>query len=457
MEKKEYLDNYEHIHLVGIGGVSMSAIAKLCLNKGKKVTGSDKTKSLITEELLHLGVKIFYGHNKNNIDGADLVIYTCACKSDNVELMHAKELGIPIIERADFLAKIASFYDNVIAVAGSHGKTTTTAMIGNIFMQAGLNPTIHIGGMCPNFNGNLHIGGEEYFITEACEYQKHLLKIPHNVGVVLNIEMDHAECYKDFSDLYQTFETFSNLSKDCLVVSEKLKNIKSKSVISVGNNGTFSAKNIKICKNGYINFTCYKNNNFFFNFKLKGYGYYNVENALMSIAVADYYKINKKSIYEGLKTFDGIKRRFEFMGKINNQIVIQDYAHHPTQITNVIQATKKLFNKKIIVVFQPHTYSRTKYLFSGFIDSLIKADNLIIMPTYSAREVKSDGYDAKKLFLSIKKIKKDTKYYYSYSRILRKLSKFNNSVILILGAGDIEKLANKIKTQYLANFNIKNK
>ena len=145
------------------------------------------------------------------------------------------------------------------------------------------------------------------------------------------------------------------------------------------------------------------------------------------------------------------------MGKINNQIVIQDYAHHPTQITNVIQATKKLFNKKIIVVFQPHTYSRTKYLFSGFIDSLIKADNLIIMPTYSAREVKSDGYDAKKLFLSIKKIKKDTKYYYSYSRILRKLSKFNDSVILILGAGDIEKLANKIKTQYLANFNIKNK
>lgn len=456
MENKEYLEDFEHIHLVGIGGVSMSALAKLCLNQGKKVSGSDKNKSDITEELKHLGIKIFYNHKKENIINADLIVYTCACKLDNPEIMFAKELNIPIIERADFLAKIASSFLNIITIAGTHGKTTTTAMIGNIFDKAGLNPTIHIGGVCKNFNGNLKLGGKNYFITEACEYQKHLLKIPHNTAVILNIEMDHAECYKDFSDLYQTFETFAKLSKDNVVVNEKIKSLKANNIISVGDNGSFFAKNIKISKNGYISFTCFKNNKYYSDFILKGYGYFNVDNALASIAVADLYKIDKKYIFEGLKTFEGIKRRFEFMGKINNQIVIQDYAHHPTQLTSVIMATKKLFNKPITVVFQPHTYSRTKYLFSGFIESLSKADNLIIMPTYAAREMKSDGYDAKQLFLELKKINTNAKYFYSYNKIIRKLRKFNDTIILILGAGDIEKLAQKIKLQYLVNFNIKN-
>ena len=428
----------------------MSALAKLCINLGVYVTGSDISKTDITEELSHIGIKIFYGHKRENIKGADLVVYTCACGLDNVELLQAKNDNIEIIERADFLANIASCYKEVIAVSGSHGKTTTTAMIGNIFLKAKLNPTVHLGGECENFNGNLKIGEKNFFITEACEYQKHLLKLPHSVGVILNIEMDHAECYEDFNDLYKTFDKFADSSKKIVIINEKFKHLSTKKVISFGNNGNFSANNIRIDKNGYIKFNCYKNSQYYGSFKLKGYGYFNVQNALASIAVADYYKIDYEYIYEGLATFNGIKRRYEYMGKVNNQVVIHDYAHHPTQIENIILTTKKLFNKPITVIFQPHTYSRTKYLFGGFVDKLSLADSLVILPTYPARETKKDGYDAKKLFLTIKKLKKNTKYCYSYNRVLRILDNKKDNVILILGAGDIVNLAKKIKKDYLA-------
>lgn len=427
----------------------MSALAKLCLNEGVYVSGSDRAQTDITQELSHLGIKIYYGHIGDNVKGADLVVYTCACKSDNPELVRARELGIEVIERADFLSQIAKSYDNVIAIAGSHGKTTTTAMIGNIFLSANLNPTIHLGGECENFNGNIKIGKKNFFITEACEYQKHLLKLSHNVGVILNIEMDHAECYENYSDLFDTFDKFSKNSLDATIINEKYKLIDGKNIVTFGTNGNYQAKNIKIDQQGYIDFDCFKNNSFFGSFRLKGYGYFNISNALSSIAVADYYNISYKHIYAGLSSFNGIKRRYEYMGKINNQVVIQDYAHHPTQIENVILSTKKLFNKDITVVFQPHTYSRTKYLFGGFIEKLSLGDNLIIIPTYPARETSKDGYDAKKLFLALKKIKKNTKYYYSYNKIIKQLKKTENNVILVLGAGDIENLAKRIKREYL--------
>ena len=437
----------------------MSALAKLCLNNNVYISGSDEKKSNLTEELKHLGIKIFYGHSKNNISGADLIVYTSAVAIDNVELLEAKKNKIKILERSDFLQEICNGYKNVIAISGTHGKTTTSAMIGNIFLCANLNPTIHIGGECENFNGNLRVGGKEFFITEACEYKKHLLKIPHSVGVILNIEPDHVECYKDYNDLAKTFNLFAEKSKDINIINEKyitlLEEKKNFITFSENNGGNFTANKIKILKDGSLSFCCFKNNNFFGYIRIHCYGRHNVYNALSAIAVADYFKISYKDIFNGLLTFKGIKRRFEYMGKINNQVVIHDYAHHPTEIGCVIDTAKQLFNKPIVVVFQPHTYSRTKFLFNDFVSKLNLADKIVILPTYSAREKKKDGYDAKKLFLCLKKINKSSKYFYSFNKAKNYLSKIKNNVILILGAGDIVNLAKSIKNDYMLKNNTK--
>lgn len=453
MEKMEYLNNFKHIHFVGIGGVSMSALAKICLNEGCKVTGSDTSCTDIVRELKMLGVKIFAKHEKQNVKDVNLVVYTCAVGENNCELVKAREDGIKTIERADFLQNICLQFKNVIAVSGSHGKTTTTAMIGCIFEKANLNPTIHIGGQCDNFNGNLKIGSNDFLITEACEYKKHILKIPHTVGVVLNVEMDHAECYKDYKDLASTFKQFQQMSKKTCIINEKYKGLFDDGLPLITfdgmDNGNFSASNIKISQSGYVSFSCYKNKKFFGNFRLKGFGYFNVYNALSAIAVADYYNISKKDIKGGLEQFKGVKRRFEYMGKLNNQVVIHDYAHHPTQINNVIMSARKLFNKPVTVVFQPHTYSRTKYLFSAFIESLCLADNVIIMPTYPAREQPCCGYDAKYLYSNLKKIKKNIRYTNSSSKVINELKKTSDNVILILGAGDICNIATQIKSKFV--------
>ena len=452
MKIEEYFGEIKHIHLVGIGGISMSAIAKLCLNFGLQVSGSDSKKSEITEQLKLLGVKIYYNHKKDNVKNSDLVVYTCAVSEDNEELISAKMLGIKILERADFLHIICKRYNHVIAISGTHGKTTTTAMIGNIFLQAGLNPTIHLGGECENFNGNLKIGNTDFFITEACEYKKHLLKLPHEVGVVLNMELDHVECYKNYTELNKTFNKFALDSTKLNVINEKFSSLFDKSNIitfSDSGNANFVSGEIKILRNGKTLFSCYKNGEFFGNFILGVLGKYNVTNALSAIAVADHYGIKYKEIYLGLESFKGIKRRFEYFGKINNQLVIHDYAHHPTEIENVINTTKEMFNKPVLVVFQPHTYSRTKYLFADFVSKLNIADNLVIVPTYPAREKRNQGYDAKKLFLTIKRLNKNAKYFYSFNKVKSYLERCKDYVILILGAGDVVELAKSIKSDYL--------
>lgn len=454
MELQEYLRNYSHIHLVGVGGVSMSALAKICLNNNVYVSGSDSQKTEITEELRHLGVNIFYKHNVENIKGADLVVYTSAVGEDNCEVVQARKYNIEVLERTDFLHNICNQFSEVIAVSGTHGKTTTTAMIGCIFEKAKLNPTVHLGGSCENFNGNLRLGGKQFLILEACEYQKHLLKIPHTVGVILNMELDHAECYKNIFELQKTFNKFANNSTKITIMNEKNLSFVNRNnkyiTFSEKCNGNFCAKNIELYQDGKVKFTCYKNLEFYGKFKLNCFGIHNVYNALSAIAVADFYNIDYKYIYEGLSEFKGIKRRFEYMGKINNQIVVHDYAHHPTEIETAIETARQIFKKPVLVVFQPHTYSRTKYLFSEFVSKLNLADEVVVMPTYPARETKKQGYDAKKLFYVLKKLNKKNRFFYSYNKIKNHLNSKLGYTILILGAGDIENLAKSIKKDYIS-------
>lgn len=454
----EYYFKNQHIHkihFVGIGGISMSALAKLCHASGLVVTGSDSKRSKITDELQNLGITIFIGHKMQNIQDCDTVVYTIAVKQSNPEVMLAYKLGLNVFERSDFLKLICGQFKNVIAVAGTHGKTTTTGMLASIFISAGLNPTVHIGGECENTNGNLKIGTDDFFITEACEYKKHLLKIPHNVGIILNLEPDHPDSYCSLDDLHATFDTFCAMTKEVNIINEKnvvlIKNRAKYDIItfSANNFGNFTAQNIRQYRQGKITFNCYKDGMFYMSVELHLFGKHNVLNALSCIAVADYYNIAKIYIHRGLKNFSGIKRRFEFMGKINNNLVIQDYAHHPTEIKAVLQSAKHIFGKNIVAVFQPHTYTRTKSLMPEFLKCFADANQILVLATYKAREnpIKnaSGAYLAKKLIQT----GQNAKYVKSFAQAKKMLKKVNNSVVLIIGAGDIEVLAQDIKSDYL--------
>lgn len=448
-----------HIHFVGIGGISMSALAKLCLHSGITVSGSDKNPTRITDELINLGVTFFKNHKKSNISGADLVVYTIAVGENNPEVEEARKNNILTMERSDFLEKLCENYKNVIAVSGTHGKTTTCGMLGSIFISAKLNPTVHMGGECEVIGGNLKIGENQFFITEACEYKRHFLKVPHDVGVILNIEEDHPDCYKKFSELHNAFDEFSTQSRKVVVINEEYKcllnNLDKKQKITFNSKigANFTAKKIRQFIRGAITFDCYKDGIFFANFEISCFGKHNVSNALASIAVADYYNVSTNHIWQGLKKFTGVKRRFQFIGKINNCPVIHDYAHHPTEIKTTISSTKEIFKKPVICVFQPHTYSRTKRLFSQFLTCFDGADKVLMLPTYASREKPLKNSNAKYLAngLILRKVK--CTYCQSFSMVKKYLKSANDSIILIVGAGNIVDLAEEIKNSYLNSLN----
>ena len=426
----------------------MSALAKLCFSNGIVVSGSDKTKTDLTDELEHIGIKIHIGHSKKNVETPDLVVYTCAVSQNNPELIEAKNLGIKILERAEFLGEISKEFQNVVAVAGSHGKTTVSAMIGNIFLLDKKQPTIIVGGQVKGY-GNLVVGKKDFLIVEACEYMAHFLKLKRTTAVVLNVDYDHPDFFKSQNDYAKAFYDFSKEAEN-VVSSEQCKMLVAKDATTFGTFGNFQAKNVYI-KNGKTYFDVYKNGEFFVHVFLKSFASYNIQNALCAVAVCDLYDIEPSKIAKGLEAFDGVKRRYEYMGKINNNVVITDYAHHPTQIADCILTTKKAYRKPVVAVFEPHTYSRTKSLFGDFVNALKLADKVVILPTYSAREQKIDGGTAKDLFHAIEFGKNNVFYRPNYKSCKALLSTIKDSIILLMGAGSIINLANEIKYEYIKN------
>lgn len=430
--------NGNRVFFVGVGGISMSALAMLCHNFGAIVGGSDAVKNNITLGL-EKHIKLFYGHNKHNIIKfkPNLIVYTGAVNFDNPELEFAINNNIKVMERSEFLGMICKNYKNVIAVAGTHGKTTTTAMIAEIFMLAKLNPTIHIGGEVVNLNSNFVVGGNEYFITEACEYKKSFEHINSSVAVITNIECDHMDCYKSYNDLCDSFIKFANQSKNLIVFNSNpiKEKVQTKHVQIVNFEFGLQAKNIKILQNE-ISFDVFEFGLYLANFKLSVFGEYNVDNALLAIGVARHFNVCVATIYDALKNFKGVKRRNEKLGKINGISVYADYCHHPTEIKKSINAFKGKFNK-ILCVFQPHTYSRTKMLIKDFDQCFKGVNKLIIFKTYPAREPYDfDGCETA-LF---KKIKNKNKILaLSESELLKNIVDFahNYDAIIVLGAGDI--------------------
>lgn len=448
MSNNSFFDKYRHIHFVGVGGISMSALAKLSISKGVFVSGSDITQSEITDELKFLGAEISIGHKKKNVSNADLLVYTCAVGKKNVEVLEADKMGIPVMERADFLAEITKQYKKVIAVAGSHGKTTVCSQIGEIFKKSGLNPTILVGGESDN-SSNLTLGGNDFLIVEACEYQEHFLKLKHDVSVILNVDYDHPDYFKSASEYSNAFFKFAMLSTQTNVISEKYKILLcNNDCVTYGIGGTYYAKRIKYFADK-IMFDVYKNGKFFLSVTVNMTGEYNMQNTLASIAVCDVCKIDRNIIKNCLQEYKGVRRRFEYVGKINNAIVITDYAHHPTQIANCIKSTKLLGNGKITIVFEPHTYTRTKKLFSNFVSALGMADKIILLPTYSAREKPLKGGTSKDLYNAMVFKTDNIEYINSYVKCYKRLLEIQDGVILIVGAGSINKLAKKIKVNYL--------
>ncbi len=417
----------------------MSSLAKLMLAKGFVVSGSDAVQNQIVSELKAIGINVFVGHNAGNIDDVDLVVYTAAIAKNNAELLYAESKNIPCIDRAEMLGLVAKQYRHVIAVAGTHGKTTTTAMIANAFFVCGKNPTVHIGGNWGKIHGNLHIGGNDIFITEACEYKDSFLSLNPNAAVITNIEKEHLDYFKSMTRIKQSYNTFCK-SCDKVFVNKlysKLINSKHK---TFGLGGNIKAKNI-VGKNGKYGFDCYIDDEFYATINLGVAGRYNVDNALAAIAVCNSYGLDKQKVAKSFETFDNVDRRFEVMGEYNGGVIIRDYAHHPTEIKNAIKTAGEVYGKPVIVVYQPHTYSRTKTLLSDFIKCFDNACGLILVSTYSAREKFDQKGSCEALALAIRQANSDLRIFGPAAKCCVKdfLSGLNldQKTVLFLGAGDL--------------------
>lgn len=447
------IEKYKKIHMIGIGGISMSGIAEILLNWGFTVSGSNNVDSEILHTLKDAGIKIYIGHDAKNVEGADCVVYTAAVHDDNVELVHAIELGIPVIERSTFLGEITRCYQNTIAVSGTHGKTTTTSLVSLCFVEAGKNPSIQVGAIIPELHGNYRVGNSEDFIIEACEYVESFLKFSPKSEIILNIDNDHLDYYKNLENIKKAFVKYVQLlpedghlvinadDKNCLELIEYSKSPCIKYGIN-NKNVDFTAKNITFDDDGFPEFDVYKYGKLFVHIKLSIPGKHNVLNSLACIALCDAYDISPAHMKRALAKFKGADRRFEFKGLVNGARVYDDYGHHPTEI---VATAKALSNKKYNnswVVFQPHTYSRTYNLLHDFANALLDFDNIIVTDIYAARENNTYDISSKDLVDEIVKLGKPAIYISSLKDCASYLKENvkKNDIVLTLGAGTVTEI-----------------
>lgn len=444
--------NIKTVHFIGIGGISMSGLAQILLTRGYKVQGSDIQYSSLIEKLEKNGAAVNIPHNAANVHGADLVIYTSAVKDDNPEIIEAKKLNIPLMDRATLLGEVMKEYSYRIAVAGCHGKTTSTSMISIIFKNAGLDPTILLGGELDSIGGNVRIGDGQYFITEACEYMENFLKFYPFYGVILNIDEDHLDYFKDIEHIKETFIKFVKLipQEGCLAVCADNKNAMDVipyakcSIVTFGidNDADYMAKDIEFNDLGHPSFKVYKKGQCIGSCKLQIPGQHNILNALSAYAVSDFFGISSDVVSKSLMEFKGTHRRFDILGTVNNITVVDDYAHHPTEIKATLAAAKKFPHNKLWCIFQPHTYTRTKTLFKEFASSFIDADHVIITDIYAAREKDTGEIHSKDLVKEANKVKNNVIYMKDFDDIAEYVSKNaeDRDLVMTVGAGNITNL-----------------
>ena len=444
------------IHFVGIGGIGMSGIAEVLHNLGYNVQGSDISKNANVERLEKLGIKVFIGHNAKNIKDVDIVVKSSAIKDNNPEIVEAHSRGIPVIPRAEMLAELMRMKYS-IAVAGSHGKTTTTSMIGTILNHANLDPTIVIGGKLDSLGSNAKLGKGEFLVAEADESDGSFLLLSPTIAVVTNIDEEHLDHYKGgLEEIKDTFVQFIRkipfygvaiLFLDHPVIQEILPEI-DKRIITYGflNQCDVRGENVEINEFN-SSFDVYIKDEFQGRITIKMPGIHNVANALGAIAVGYELEIPFNIIKEALNDFKGVNRRFYLKGYYNGAMIIDDYGHHPEEIKATLQAVREAFKREIIVVFQPHRYSRTQALLNQFATAFYNADKLIVTEIYPAGEEKIEGINGKLLFEKIKEFgHKDVTFIDNFNEIEKHLKKIvnENSIVITLGAGNVWQIGEKL-------------
>lgn len=445
-----------HIHFIGIGGISMSGLAMIALQNGYKVTGSDRSRSHITDKLSDMGAKIYEGHDEKNIDGADLCVHTAAVKMDNPEMAAAARKNIRLIDRAEFLGAIMKNYNHAVGVSGTHGKTTTTSMLAHALINADLDPTISVGGELDIIGGNIRTGGSEYFVTEACEYTNSFLKFYPTIALITNIEEDHLDFFTGgITQIRESFRQFAELTRNkgsvvALGSDENIRIALEGSDLDITTYGMtdeydYYPKNI-VYRAGYPSFDVYKNGEMICHLNLNVPGDHNILNSLATIAVCELMGADIEKSAKGIEAFKGTHRRFERKGEVNGAIVLDDYAHHPTEIKATLKAAKEFPHNKIMCIFQPHTYSRTRTLWNEFVAAFGDADELILTHIYAARE-KYDGVtDPQKLAKEIQETGVNAKYIDDFDDIAKyvKENAQEGDIVFTMGAGDVTEIGGKI-------------
>ncbi len=461
-----YTIDFHHpisIYFVGIGGISMSGLAEILLDAGFRVSGSDRDKSALTEILEKKGITVFYGQRAANItDDIDCVVFTSAIRKDNPEYIATMEKGIPFLTRAQLLGQIMKNYRTPVAISGTHGKTTTTSMVSEILLAADADPTLSIGGMLKTIGGNIRVGRSDYFVTEACEYTNSFLSFFPKIGIILNIEEDHLDFFKDLADIRHSFHEFARLlpADGCLILNgdipdyeEITKDLSCRiitfagsAVTSSGAPADYHPTDIRYDEQGHPSFLLHDPSGHCTEFSLNVPGQHNVSNALAAIALADLLNIERHITAKALHNFSGTDRRFEYKGTIGGVTIIDDYAHHPTEITATLKAAANYPHKTLWCVFQPHTYTRTKAFLKEFAKALTLADKVVLADIYAARETDHLGISSETLQRELEALGQECYYFPTFDEIENFLLEncINGDLLITMGAGDVLKIGENI-------------
>ncbi len=442
------------VHFIGIGGISMSGLAEILLKAGFVVSGSDAQESDLTNHLASIGAKIFIGQKAENVaHNPAVVVYTAAIHPDNPEYAAAEAKGLPLLSRADLLGQLMQNYTNSVGISGTHGKTTTTSMFTEILLAAHTDPTISVGGILPTIGGNIRVGGHDLFVTEACEYTNSFLSFYPSVEAILNIEADHLDFFKDLEDIRHSFHLYAEKldDKGILVINHEIDRLEEFvsdlpcHVITFGleKGGDYLASHIEYDEFGFPSFLISKKTE-------EGYlpigtivlqvpGVHNIYNAMAAYSLAASLHIGHEDIAEGLHHFTGTQRRFQKKGELNGVTVIDDYAHHPAEITATLQAAARYPHKKLWCVFQPHTYTRTKALLDDFARALTLADEVVLAKIYPARETDDLGISSATLAEAMAALGKKAIYLETFEEIVEYLYTHctHNDLLITMGAGNV--------------------
>lgn len=442
-------DRPSAVHFIGIGGISMSGLAEVLLQRGFTVSGSDWQASTLTEHLVAHGATVYIGQETDHITSeSGIVVYTAAIRSDNPEYVRAVELGLPMLTRAELLGQMMHNYETAIAISGTHGKTTTTSMVSEIFMKADANPTISVGGILHSIGGNIRLGGTGTFITEACEYTNSFLSFFPTIAAILNVREDHLDFFKDINDIRHSFHEFAKLvpKGGLLVINEEIERLAeltedlSCRVRTFGIHGGHPDYRAELCnENGKNRFVIYRAGERWCDITLKVPGEHNVMNALAAAAIADECGISPAVIAEALGEFTGAERRFEYKGEVNGATIIDDYAHHPDEIEATLRAAQTMKRGRLWCVFQSHTYTRTKALLHEFAEALCIADEVVLAKIFPAREEDIYGVSSADIVEHLAQMGKKAIYLESFEEIEEYLMErlIPGDMLITMGAGNV--------------------